>query len=73
MENTNKINDFEQNIIEAKEILNKLSEQKLSLSSSMKLYEQGNKLLMSASKIISEAKMQFCELNKREDGDNANG
>jgi len=57
---------FEDKILKAKEILQKLSDPQIALSDSIKLYKDGIKELENAQKLLDEAKLIFTTLNKEE-------
>lgn len=63
--NLDKENDinFEDKINEAKELLEKLSNQDITLSDSMSIYKDGIKQIEQAQKLLDDAKLQFEELN----------
>ncbi len=50
---------FENRVIKAKEILEKLTKNDITLSDSIKLYNEGIKELETAQKLLEEAKMTF--------------
>ena len=54
--------DFEQKIQSAKEILQKLIDPEITLSQSVKAYEEGIKELNEASKMLEEAKLKINEI-----------
>jgi len=58
--------NFEDKILKAKEILQKLSNPQIALSDSIKLYKDGIKELENAQKLLDEAKLIFTTLNKEE-------
>lgn len=58
-----KIISFEENIEQAKEVLDKLSSSDVSLENSMKYYKSGLKNLENANKILAKAKLDFEELS----------
>jgi len=62
METENKT-DFESKIIEAKKHLEKLMDNDITLSNSVKEYKEGIKLLEEAQKLLDNAKLEFEELN----------
>lgn len=62
-ENTNA--DFETKILNAKEHLDKLLEQDITLSKSIEIYNQGMKELESAQKLLENAKLQFEEISSK--------
>ena len=55
---------FEDDIASAKKILEQLKDPNITLKDSMKLYKDGKKKLLNATKILEEAKLEFEELNK---------
>lgn len=55
--------NFEDKINEAKELLEKLSNQDITLSDSMSIYKDGIKQIEQAQKLLDDAKLQFEELN----------
>jgi len=64
-ENENKENiNFEEKILKAKEILEKLTKSDITLSDSLKLYNEGLKELEVAQKLLEEAKLVFTTQNK---------
>ena len=56
--------NFEEKIINAKEILEKLTKNDITLSDSLKLYNEGLKELEMAQKLLEEAKTIFTTINK---------
>ena len=56
--------NFEEKIIKAKELLEKLSNPQITLSDSIKLYKTGVKELEDAQKLLDEAKLIFLVENK---------
>jgi exodeoxyribonuclease VII small subunit len=58
--------DFETKIKNAKELLDSLLEQDITLSKSMEIYNKGIKELEDASKLLEEVKLQFEEINNKE-------
>lgn len=56
--------NFEEKIIKAKELLEKLSSPQVTLSDSIKLYKTGIKELEEAQKLLDEAKLIFLVENK---------
>jgi exodeoxyribonuclease VII small subunit len=54
--------DFESKIKNAKELLEKLLEQDITLSNSIEIYNQGMKELESARKLLEDAKLQYEEI-----------
>lgn len=63
MENIEKIN-FEDKILKAKEILEKLTNPNVTLSDSLQLYSDGVKQLQEAQKLLEEAKLIFSTQNR---------
>jgi len=59
-----KIN-FESKIKNAKEFLDKLLEQDITLSKSMDIYNKGMKELESAQKLLDDAKLQYEEISNK--------
>jgi len=55
--------DFETKIKNAKEHLDKLLEQDITLSKSIEIYNQGMKELENAQKLLEDAKLQFEEIS----------
>lgn len=55
---------FEDKIIKAKELLEKLSNPQITLSDSVELYKNGIKELDEAQKLLDEAKLIFTTENK---------
>ncbi|MDD2895950.1 MAG: exodeoxyribonuclease VII small subunit [Aliarcobacter sp.] len=56
--------NFEEKIIKAKELLEKLSNPEITLSDSIKVYKTGVKELEDAQKLLDEAKLIFSTANK---------
>ena len=56
--------NFEEKIIKAKELLEKLSNPQITLSDSLKLYKTGIQELEDAQKLLDEAKLIFSVENK---------
>ena len=56
--------NFEQKILKAKELLEKLSNPQITLSDSISLYKTGIKELEEAQKLLDEAKLIFSIENK---------
>ncbi len=56
--------NFEEKIIKAKELLEKLSNPQITLSDSIKVYKDGVKELEDAQKLLDEAKLIFNVENK---------
>lgn len=55
---------FEERLVKAKEILEKLSKSEITLNDSMKLYNEGIKELEIAQKLLEDAKTKFTTINK---------
>lgn len=55
---------FEEKIIEAKKLLEKLIDPEITLSNSVEVYKKGMEELEAAQKLLDEAKLNFKELNK---------
>lgn len=55
---------FEQKVIKAKELLEKLSNPQITLSDSIEVYKNGMKELEEAQKLLDEAKLIFSTQNK---------
>ncbi|MDD3007855.1 MAG: exodeoxyribonuclease VII small subunit [Arcobacter sp.] len=55
---------FEEKVLKAKELLEKLSNPQITLSDSIKLYKTGIKELEDAQKLLDEAKLIFLVENK---------
>jgi exodeoxyribonuclease VII small subunit len=62
----NKIN-FEDKIVDAKDLLDKLLDPNITLSNSVTIYKDGIKKLTQAQKLLDEAKLDFEELNIKKD------
>ena len=62
----NKLNEesFETKVLKAKDILEKLSKNDITLSDSLKLYSEGLKELELAQKLLEDAKIVFTTENK---------
>ena len=56
--------NFEEKIVKAKELLEKLSNPQITLSDSIKVYKTGVKELEDAQKLLDEAKLMFTTANK---------
>ena len=56
--------NFEDKIIKAKELLEKLSNPQITLSDSIQVYKTGVKELEDAQKLLDEAKLIFSTVNK---------
>jgi exodeoxyribonuclease VII small subunit len=63
IEEINQVN-FEEKIIKAKELLEKLSNPQITLSDSINVYKTGIKELEDAQKLLDEAKLIFTTANK---------
>lgn len=63
MQDNENIN-FEEKIVKAKEILEKLTKSDITLSDSLKLYNEGLKELEVAQKLLEEAKLIFTTQNR---------
>ncbi len=61
MENKQSVS-FENNIEEAKKLLDKLIDPEITLSTSVEVYKKGIKELESAQKLLDNAKLEFEEL-----------
>jgi len=59
-----KTNTFEQNLEQAKEILNRLMSPNITLEESIKLYEEGLTNIKEAQKMIEEAKAKIEIISK---------
>lgn len=57
---------FEQKILKAKELLEKLTNPEITLSDSLEVYKTGMKELEEAQKELEEAKLIFTQLEKKE-------
>lgn len=55
---------FEQKVVKAKELLEKLSNPEITLSDSIEVYKNGMKQLEEAQKLLDEAKLIFTTENK---------
>ena len=64
IENELEQQNFEEKILKAKELLEKLSNPQITLSDSIKLYKTGIKELEEAQKLLDEAKLIFSVENK---------
>ena len=62
----NKIN-FEDKIVDAKDLLDKLLDPNITLSNSVTIYKDGIQKLTQAQKLLDEAKLDFEELNINKD------
>ena len=56
--------NFEEKIVKAKELLEKLSNPQITLSDSIQVYKTGIKELEDAQKLLDEAKLIFTTTNK---------
>ena len=56
--------NFEEKILKAKELLEKLSNPQITLSDSIQVYKTGVKELEDAQKLLDEAKLMFSTANK---------
>ncbi len=56
--------NFEEKIVKAKEILEELTKSDITLSDSLKLYNEGLKELEVAQKLLEEAKLIFTTQNR---------
>ena len=63
MDNNIKDKDFEQQIKNAKQLLDELSNKDITLSKSVEIYKNGLKELEMASKLLEDAKLEFQEIN----------
>lgn len=63
MQDNENIN-FEEKIVKSKEILEKLTKSDITLSDSLKLYNEGLKELEVAQKLLEEAKLIFTTQNR---------
>lgn len=57
------LNSFENKIIEAQKLLEKLIDPEITLSNSVEVYKNGMKELEVAQKLLDEAKLEFKELS----------
>lgn len=55
--------NFEEKIEKAKELLNKLNKPDITLNESMKIYEDGLKSIKDATKMIENAKIKYKEIS----------
>lgn len=60
----NKQESFEQKIVEAQKLLEKLIDPEITLSDSVSIYKDGMKELELAQKLLDEAKLDFKELTE---------
>ncbi|QKG28839.1 exodeoxyribonuclease VII small subunit [Campylobacter sp. RM16187] len=58
---------FEDKLIKANEILERLSDENISLEESVKLHKEGKKLLDEAAKILQNAKLVINEIEDEKD------
>ncbi|QCD53079.1 exodeoxyribonuclease VII small subunit [Campylobacter sp. RM16192] len=58
---------FEDKLIKANEILERLSDENISLEESVKLHKEGKKLLDEAAKILQNAKLVINEVGDEKD------
>ncbi len=56
--------NFENNILKAQKLLEKLIDPAITLSSSVEVYKEGMKELELAQKLLDDAKLEFQELSK---------
>jgi len=63
MNNEIETETFENKIVEAQKLLEKLIDPEITLSNSVEVYKNGMKELESAQKLLDEAKLEFQELN----------
>lgn len=59
---------FEESCVRLEEIISKLEDEKLSLDESVKLYEEGMKLVTKCNKELSDAERKIKILTRGEDG-----
>jgi len=57
--------NFEKELAEIKEIVQKLSDPEITLSDSVKLYKQGQEKLKNASKTLEDAKLEIEEYDAK--------
>lgn len=60
---------FEESCLRLEEIIAKLEDEKLSLDESVKLYEEGMKLVVKCNKELSDAERKIKILTRGEDGE----
>ncbi len=60
------MNDFEERLKKAKEILDELMKQDITLAKSVELYKEGMKLLKEAQEILEKAKIQIEHIEKQQ-------
>jgi len=63
MSNEIETNTFENKIVEAQKLLEKLIDPEITLSNSVEVYKNGMKELEIAQKLLDEAKLEFQELS----------
>lgn len=63
MSNGIETNTFENKIVEAQKLLEKLIDPEITLSNSVEVYKNGMKELEIAQKLLDEAKLEFQELS----------
>lgn len=56
--------DFEKHLQTITEALAMLEDENISLHKSLEIYKNGKEALMKAQKILDNAKLEFCELDK---------
>ncbi len=56
------VNSFENKIVEAQKLLEKLIDPEITLSNSVEVYKNGMKELETAQKLLDDAKLEFKEL-----------
>ena len=56
--------NFEEKVIKAKELLEKLTNPEITLGESVKLYKDGLAQIEEAQKLLEEAKLVFTQVNK---------
>ena len=56
-------NSFENKIVEAQKLLEKLIDPEITLSNSVEVYKKGMEELSLAQKLLDEAKLEFTELS----------
>ena len=57
---------FENNILKAQKLLEKLIDPEITLSNSVEIYKDGIKELEEAQKLLDDAKLEFQELSKQD-------
>ena len=60
------MNDFEERLKKAKEILDELMKQDITLAKSVDLYKEGMKLLKEAQELLEKAKIQIEHIEKQQ-------